>query len=113
MSLPTFEQEHAPELTPEQKTFAIKLGDIIYLHCKGESNARKSKAFETTYKIYSPTFRAMVRYLRRERGARITSSGKGYFWAETEAEWQKCITHMKARYNSLGETIKEMEGLTA
>ncbi len=113
MSLATFEQEHAPELTDAQKTFAVKLGDIIYLHCKGESNARKSKVFESTYKIDSPTFRAVIRYLRRERGAKIASSGKGYFWAETEDEWQKCKAHIRARRDSLTETLNEMEGLTA
>lgn len=111
MSLPNFREEHAPELTEEQKKGAIKIGEIIYLHCKGERNARKSKVFEDTYNIDSPTFRAVIRYLRRERGAKIASSGKGYFWAETEDEWQKCIAHIRARRNSLDETLKEMEGL--
>ena len=109
MSLPTFKTEHAPELTDEQKAFALKLGQIIYLHCKGERNARKSEVFEKTYKISDSTFRTMVRHLRRN-DAKIVSSGKGYFWAENEDEWIKCIAHMKARYNSLGETIREMEG---
>lgn len=113
MSLPTFEHEHAPELTDKQKAFAVKLGEIIYLHCRGERNAKKSKAFESTYRVSDSTFRAMVRYLRRERGAKIASSGKGYFWAESEDEWVKCIAHLRSRRNSLDETLREMEGLAA
>ena len=112
MSLPTFEQEHAPELTDAQKAFALKLGQIIYLHCRGERTARKSEVFEKTYKISGSTFRAMVRHLRRN-DAKIVSSGRGYFWAETEDEWQKCKAHIRARRDSLTETLNEMEGLTA
>lgn len=110
MSLPTFKTEHAPELTDEQKETAIRLGEIVYLHCRGERNAKKQENFEGSLHMNGPLFRAMIRYLRRERGAMIASSGKGYFWAENEDEWTKCIAHMKARYNSLGETIREMEG---
>ena len=113
MSLPTFKEEHAPELTEVQKMIADRIGNIIRTHKRGQSNAAKSEAIEKAMNISGATLRAMIRYLRRERGCRIASSGKGYFWAETEDEWQKCIAHLKARRNSLDETLKEMEGLAA
>lgn len=110
MSLQGYKPEHAPELTEAEKQLAEKIGRVIRAHCFGEKNAQKYQAFGRVYGVKDSTFRAMIRYLRRNKNE-ICSSGNGYYWAATSEELDKCISHLRSRRNSLDETLAEMEGI--
>lgn len=110
MSLPGFEERHAPELTEDEKRLAEKIGVVMRAHCFGEKNAQKSEAFGRVYGVKDATFRAMIRYLRRKKHP-VCSSGKGYYWASTQQELDACMNHLRSRRNSLDDTLREMEGV--
>lgn len=110
MPLPSYDETHAPLLTDAQKRLAERIGDMLRTHKRGESNAAKSAAIEKAYGLPGQTVRAMIRYLR-ENGNPICSSGRGYFWAATQDELDRCKAHLRARRNSIDRTLQEMEGV--
>lgn len=111
MPLPSFDIEHAPILNDYQKQVAERIGNIIRTHKRGESNAVKSEAIEKAMNVKGSTLRAMIRYLRTEKKLPICSSGKGYFWATSQSDIDKCRAHLRARRDSIDNTLREMEGV--
>lgn len=112
MPLPSYDETHAPLLTDAQKRLAERIGDLLRTHKRGEDNAAKSAAIEKAYNLGGSTVRAMIHYLRTECRLPICSSGRGYFWAATQEELDRCKAHLRARRNSIDRTLHEMDGIS-
>lgn len=76
----------------------------------GEENAVTSKMIEEEFFISSPRLRAIIHYLR-EIGVPICSSGRGYYYANTRGELAACVSHLRARRDSLTTVINSMEAI--
>jgi len=88
-----------------QKEKNISLTVMLYIKQSGKI---KSPLIEEWFGISGVSVRNIVRYLRNNHYP-IGSSTKGYFYCDTETEWQDCIKHIEERVNSLTKTMHEMK----
>lgn len=71
-----------------------------------------SVILEDRWGLKGSQIRKLVRH-GRQRGLRIASSGNGYFYARSRAEYEPTLDHLRERRNSLDFLIRRGEAHTS
>lgn len=83
------------------------IGYLEIFHA-GEQYAATSRELEFAFDIKGAALRKQINALRRE-GVPIASSDNGYYYAETEQDIRRTITHMKHRISGISAAICGLE----
>jgi hypothetical protein len=81
---------------------------IISLKKYSFDNPVLSSKIEQGLKLQGTEVRTIIKALRRSHYP-VGSKGKGYYWIKDESELEKTLEHLKARRDSLEQTIRDME----
>jgi hypothetical protein len=104
MPLTNYTPRDAPEISEVLQKFLPVVRSFL-AGAKGKANAIKSPVIEKRFSLAGPQVRAIIHELRLTLEP-ICSGGCGYYYAETQVEYEEYLISIKERWHSLNELLE-------